>query len=66
MILLPEECAKLKMQKRCSNKYLDSMYELEYANSFEKDLKRCKKRGYNLQLLQEAIDILQEKGELPA
>ncbi|MCL3852823.1 type II toxin-antitoxin system YafQ family toxin [Parabacteroides sp. GYB001] len=42
------------------------MYELEYANSFEKDLKRCKKRGYNLQLLQEAIDILQEKGELPA
>lgn len=42
------------------------MYELEYTNSFEKDLKRCKKRGYNLQLLQEAIDILQEKGELPA
>ena len=42
------------------------MYELEYANSFEKDLKRCKKRGYNLRLFQEAIDILQEKGELPA
>ena len=42
------------------------MYELEYTNSFEKDLKRCPNRGYNLQLLQEAIDILQEKGELPA
>nr|WP_129730274.1 type II toxin-antitoxin system YafQ family toxin [Parabacteroides goldsteinii] len=41
------------------------MYELEYANSFKKDLKTCKKRGYNLQLLQEAIDILQEKGTLP-
>lgn len=41
------------------------MYELEYANSFKKGLKNCKKRGYDLTLLQEAIDILQERGVLP-
>lgn len=41
------------------------MYELEYTNSFKKDLKTCKRRGYNLQLLQDAIDILQERGTLP-
>lgn len=42
------------------------MYQLEYANSFKKDLKTCKKRGYDLKLLQEAINILQESGKLPA
>ncbi len=41
------------------------MYKLEYANSFKKGLKTCKKRGYDLKLLQEAIDILQESGVLP-
>ena len=40
-------------------------YELEYANSFKKDLKTCKKRGYNLTLLQEVIDLLQTTGTLP-
>lgn len=40
-------------------------YELEYANSFKKDLKTCKKRGYNLTLLQEVIDLLQATGTLP-
>lgn len=40
-------------------------YELEYANSFKKGLKTCKKRGYNLTLLQEVIDLLQTTGTLP-
>lgn len=41
------------------------MYQLLFANSFRKDLKNCKKRGYDLPLLQKAIDILQETGTLP-
>lgn len=41
------------------------MYELFYANSFKKSLKACKKRGYDLSLLQQAINILQETGTLP-
>lgn len=41
------------------------MYELQYATSFKKDLKVCKKRGYDFSLLKEVIDILQETGTLP-
>ena len=40
-------------------------YELKFANSFKKDLKTCKKRGYKLDLLQAVIDILQATGTLP-
>lgn len=54
------------MQKICLNKYWVKINELEYANSFKKDLKTCKKRGYDLKLLQEVIDILQKNGTLPA
>lgn len=41
------------------------MYELQYSTSFKKDLKVCKKRGYDFTLLKEVIDILQETGILP-
>jgi mRNA interferase YafQ len=41
------------------------MYQLKTTNKFDKSLKRCKKRGYDLGLLQEAIDLLQETGKLP-
>ena len=37
------------------------MYELEYANSFEKDLKRCKKRGYNLRLFRKQLIFFKKK-----
>lgn len=41
------------------------MYKIFTTNRFEKDLKLCKKRNYNLNLLKEVIDILQIEGKLP-
>ncbi|MFZ4105344.1 type II toxin-antitoxin system YafQ family toxin [Flavobacterium sp.] len=41
------------------------MYKIYTTNRFEKDLKLCKKRNYNLNLLKEVIDLLQSKGKLP-
>ena len=41
------------------------MYSIITTNQFEKDLKRCKKRGLNLNLLQEAMQLLSESGALP-
>lgn len=42
------------------------MYILTTTNKFNKSLKLCKKRGYDLSLLQKVIDLLQETGKLPA
>ena len=39
-------------------------YELSVSNRFKKDVKLLQKRGYNLQLLQDVIDILLEGKEL--
>ena len=41
------------------------MYELERSNSFKKDLKLIKKRGYNLEKLKEIILKLQRAEKLP-
>ena len=41
------------------------MYSINYTNRFSKDLKRCKKRGLNLKLIQDAIVLLSETGTLP-
>ena len=45
-------------------------YEMRYrpdtTHKFNKDFKRCKKRGYNMNLLRNVIDILCETGTLPA
>ncbi|MCC8177437.1 MAG: type II toxin-antitoxin system YafQ family toxin [Bacteroidales bacterium] len=40
-------------------------YNIDYAGSFKKDFKRCKKRGLPLEKLQEAIQILVATGTLP-
>ncbi|MEN8121372.1 MAG: type II toxin-antitoxin system YafQ family toxin [Bacteroidota bacterium] len=42
------------------------MYSIEFTNRFKKDVKLCKKRGYDIALLENAVDILQKKGKLPA
>ena len=42
------------------------MYTIVTTNRFEKEVKLCKKRGYDLSLLQKVMTILAEKGELPA
>ena len=41
------------------------MYKIYTTNRFEKDLKLCKKRNYNLSLLKEVIDLLQLTGKFP-
>ena len=41
------------------------MYKIYTTNRFEKDLKLCKKRNYDLNLLKKVIDLLQIDGKLP-
>ena len=41
-------------------------YTYKTTKTFERDLKRCKKRGYNLQLIKDAISALIEHGSLPS
>lgn len=41
------------------------MYEVVYTGQFKRSLKRCVRRGLNVQAFTIVLDILQEKGELP-
>ena len=41
------------------------MLNIRYSTKFKKDLKNCAKRGLNLSLLQNAIDILRIPEPLP-
>lgn len=41
------------------------MLKISSSGKFKKDLKICEKRGYNLQLLEEVIDILRVPNKLP-
>ncbi len=41
------------------------MYQIEYTNRFKKDMKKCQKRGLNMQLIYNAIILLQTTGSLP-
>ena len=41
------------------------MYEIKYTNRFKKDVKRCQKRGLDLKLLRDVVDILATTGSLP-
>ena len=42
------------------------MYSIDYSKRFKKDMKRCQKRGPNLQLILDAIALLRTTGMLPA
>ena len=42
------------------------MYSIEYTKRFEKDLKRCLKRGLDIELIKETIQLLATTGTLPA
>ena len=42
------------------------MYSVQLTKTFRKDVERCKKRGYDMQLLSKAIHLLEENGCLPA
>lgn len=41
-------------------------YEIEYSGEFKKAMKRCLKRGLQLDSLKKIIALLAENGELPA
>ena len=41
------------------------MYNVSTTNRFDKDLKRCLKRGLNMQLIYDAILLLRTTGTLP-
>lgn len=41
------------------------MLNINSSGRFKKDLKVCLKRGYNMQLLQDIIDILRIPDKLP-
>ena len=40
-------------------------YQITYTNTFKKEYQRCKKRGYDMSLLRQAITMLSETGTLP-
>jgi len=41
------------------------MYKIAYTTRFKKDFKRCKKRGFDISILEKAIELLQLSGNLP-
>lgn len=42
------------------------MYSIEYSNRFKKSLKRCFKRGLDINKLRNVIKLLEQGRELPA
>ena len=42
------------------------MYEVRITKTFRKDTERCRKRGYDMELLKRAIRLLEAEGSLPA
>ena len=42
------------------------MYKITTTNKFEKQVKICIKRGYDISLLKKAIQLLAETGTLPS
>ena len=41
------------------------MFQLVFTNRFKKDVKLLQKRGFNIDLLKNAINSLEKSGELP-
>lgn len=41
------------------------MYSISYSNRFNKDLKRCQKRGLDIQLIRSVVELLAANGSLP-
>ncbi|HET8810072.1 MAG TPA: type II toxin-antitoxin system YafQ family toxin [Flavobacteriaceae bacterium] len=40
------------------------MYQVVFSNTFKRDIKRCKKRHFNFNLLKNAINDLEKSGKL--
>jgi mRNA interferase YafQ len=41
------------------------MYEVFFSGQFRRDIRLCRKRGFDLSLLVEVVDLLKESGGLP-
>ena len=41
------------------------MYTIRTTQLFDKDVKRCKQQGRNINLLKEVVDLLEENGCVP-
>ena len=41
------------------------IYKLDYTNTFKRDLKKARKRGFDIDLLSEIVEMLQCGKELP-
>ena len=41
------------------------MYIVRTTQEFDKDVKRCKREGCNMNLLREVVELLEENGSLP-
>ena len=41
-------------------------YKVIYRKNFERDYARCKRRGYDMDLLKNVVTLLAETGTLPA
>lgn len=41
-------------------------YKIVYSNKFKKALKKCHKRGLDIEQLQDVLKILEEEGALPS
>ena len=42
------------------------MYSINYTHQFKKDMRKCVKRGLDIEVIKTAIRILSETGILPA
>jgi len=42
------------------------MYQVQMTKTFRKDVERCRKRGYDMNILKNAIRTLEANGALPA
>lgn len=42
------------------------MYTVDYTTQFKRAVKRCAKRGLDVNKIAELVDILREKGSLPS
>ncbi len=44
---------------------MPTKYSIEYTHEFLRGAKRCRKRGFNMQLLEDVVSLLEESGTLP-
>jgi mRNA-degrading endonuclease YafQ of YafQ-DinJ toxin-antitoxin module len=59
------ECVTLTVLTTCLSKSWE-MYSINYTHQFKKDMRKCAKRGLDIEEIKTVIKILSETGTLPA